>query len=311
MKRVILLMTAILLFTTFCVEAVMADVDCTYRPPNAGEKAFYSHISVLQAAVPPAPEDWALRDDEKLKPQYSVMPAQVCMEESHLDLSLQLYYERRSDAAKEDATLHRAVNAAPDKAQQDRIKPLQAKQMALAKQAADAAGRGEYEKIDKLNAEMDALAEKIKKMTDAMYAPQAQINAELQRDHSASIYIVVNGSGGDCNGNPQPINIPGALAYRCAYDDGYTSSGEVLDHASARILIVFGQAFAKKQDWRRFGRDQREFTDQMLSIGAAYDKDLPLVIQNVVIRIDGDNPNRVDSLYRGLRLEGLKKLVKR
>ena len=309
MKKVNLLLSACLLSVTFCSADVSADEACTYRPLNTNEKAFYSHFGVLQAAVPPAPDGWALSNGEKLKPQYTAMPAKVCIEESHPDLSLDVYYERKPDAEKEDAILRRAMNAAPDKAQLDKIKPLQAKQMELAQQAAEAAGRGDLDTVDKLNAEMDGLAGQIKKMTDAMYAPQSRISAELERDRSASINIAVNSTGGDCNGNPQPINISGALAYRCAYDDGYTSSGEVLDHASARILIVLGQAFTKIQNWPRLDRDQNEFTDHMLSIGVAYDSDHPFLIQNVVIRIDSDNPERVDSLYRGLRLEGLKDLL--
>lgn len=310
MKRVFFLSAVFLAFATLFVADVFADMACTYRPPNASEKAFYSHFSALQAAMPSAPDGWELRNSEKLNPQYSVIPKQVCIEESHPDLSLILYYERKVDSKKENEALRRAQNAMPDKAVLDKLKPLQAKQMELAQQAAAAAGRGEYDKAEKLRVEMDALAEQIKKKMDAMYAPQAQITAELQRDRSASIKIMVNGTNDDCNGNPQPINISGAVAYRCAYDDGYTSSGEVLDHAAARILIVLGQAFDKKQDWPRLGRNQRAFTDQMLAIGVTYDRDRPLVIQNVIIRIDGDNPERVDGLYRGLRLDGLKKLVK-
>jgi len=312
MNRVFFLSAVSMISAILCIENVFADeANCNYRPPNESEKVFYSQFTALQAAAPPAPDGWVLREGEKLNPQYTAIPAQVCIEENHPELALNLIYERKPDRKKEDESIHRAMNASPDKAQLDKIKPFQAKQMELAQKAAVAAGRGDLNTVDKLNAEIDALAEQIKKMTDAMYAPQSEITAELERDRSASINIVINDSGGDCNGNPQPINIPGALAYRCAYDDGYTSSGEVLDHASARILIVLGQAFVKKQDWPRLGRNKHEFTDQMLSIGVAYDRDRPLVVQNVVIRIDSDNPKRVDGLYRGLRLDGLKKLVKR
>jgi len=58
-------------------------------------------------------------------------------------------------------------------------------------------------------------------------------------------------------------------------------------------------------------RDQREFNNQMLTLEAAYDRDRPLVIQIVVIRIDGDNPDRVDGLFRELQLDGLKRLINR
>lgn len=312
MKRVLYLFVLILITATIYIDEVSADGgNCTYRPPNKNEKAFFSQFAALRTAVPPAPDGWELREDEKLDPKYTGIPEQVCNDDNEHALILDLFYERKPDREKEDATLQRAQNAASDKAELAKIEPLQAKQLELAKQATAAAEKGDFAMVDKLNAEIDVLVQQIQKIYDDLHALQSEITAELERDRTASIKITVNGAGGDCYGNPQPIIIPNAVAYRCAYDDGYTSSGNILDHASARILIMLGQATMKTQDWPRLLRNQHEFTDHSIMLEATYDRAQPLVVHNVVILIDSDNPEMVDNLFRGMRLDGLKKLVRR
>jgi len=310
-KRIIFLLMAGLISLLLFIGQACADGsdNCTYRPPNPNEIAFFRNFAALRASVPPAPDGWELRENEQLNPDFSGVPEQVCNESDRYALELDLVYQLVPNPDQDEAALRRAQDATPGKAAMAEIETLQARQMKLAEEATAAANRGDMAAVDKINVELDALSQHIQQKFDALYAPQAEITADLARDRSATIHIEVNGSGGDCNGNPQPIAISNAVAYRCSYDDGYTSSGSVLDHASASILIVLGKAEVRTQDWSRLGSDQQEFNDQLLTLEAVYDRARPLMAQNAVIRIDSDNPERVEGLFRGLKLDALQKLV--
>ena len=312
MKKIVYLSYTLIISTTLFIGNVIADEYgvCTYRPLNKSETEFFSKYSILRSSVPTAPDGWSLRNTNNTDPNYSGIPDQVCAESTEHKVTLNILYEKNADVQKDQGILNRAINAAPGKDDMSQIEALQAKQMELALQATTAAEKGDLALVDKINIEINAIVEEIQKKFDAMNAPSAEIAAEFERDRSASLVIAINSNGGDCSGNPQPVNIPGVTAYRCAYEKGYTPFGEVIDHAFARTLVVIGKTTTKKQEWPRIDKDQREFTDHRLNIEAAYDRAQPLVVQNVVISIDSDNPERVDGLLRGLHLDPLKKLVK-
>lgn len=207
MKRVLSLLALLLLSGFLLVKDLFADGGgCTYRIPDESEKAFFSNFATLRAAIPPAPDGWALRDDKVMDPGFTGIPEQICAERKEHELAIDVVYERKPDRDKEGEIMRRAQNAAPDPSGMAKIEELQAKQMKLAEQAMEAGSRGDMAAVDKLNAEIDALVQQIQKMFDAMYVPQAAITAGLERDWEASISIVANGKGGDCLGNPQPVN---------------------------------------------------------------------------------------------------------
>lgn len=314
MKKAILPTSLLLLSITWNPGQVLADGGgpCTYRAPTAQERAFFASLTTLRAAIPPAPDGWMLRENALLDPRHEDIPRQVCDEYTEHPLAIDAVYERAHDRAAEDDAMRRAQGAAPDEAALTaQIEPINAEIAKLTEQAMAAGGRGDFAAVDRLNAEVNVLSEKISKLFEATYAPQTAIVAEHQRDRGANLRIAVNQTREECHGQPQPIDIPGAVAYRCAHEEGYTPSGGVLDPASARTLIVIGTATVTKQDWPRWARDQREFTDQMIFLVSNYDRDQPLKVQNVVIRIDSDNPKRVDGLFRELKFDALKGLVGR
>ena len=286
--------------------------DCTYRPLTAEEKTFYGRFVTLRDALPSPASGWRFHDSTErlLAPGYTGIPDKVCKEDLEPSLSDIFYYER-IPSEQDQAILQRAVQQAPDPAQLAEVEKGNQRIAELTEQVMAAAGQGDMATVDKLNAELDAQSQHMKQTLEKLYAPQAAIAAELDRDRQASVTITVNGRGADCNGQPRSETINGGLVYHCAYENGYLSSGEVLDPAAARVVVVFGKAREQTQEWPRLDRDQREFKDRMLTITADYDNRQPLVVQNVVVVIDSDNTERVEQLYKGMATDKLAALVNR
>jgi len=284
--------------------------DCTYRPLTAEEKTFYGRFAVLRAALPRPAAGWRFHDSSEtlLAPGYTGIPEKTCQEDLEPSLSEGFYYERIPSEA-DQVILDRAVEQAPDPAKLAEIETINQHIATLTEQVMAAVGQGDMATVDRLNEEMDGLSQRMQKIYEQLYAPQVAAMAELNRDREAKVTITVNGQHADCNGQPRAETIEGGLLYRCAYDNGYSSSGDILDPASARIVMVLGTATVRTQEWPRLDSAQREFTDQMLSITVGYDHKRPLVVQNILVVIDSDNAERVEQLYKGMATGKLAALV--
>jgi len=247
---------------------------------------------------------------ERMAPSYSGVPAQVCSAGPDYALGIDVGYQRNHSAA-DDAALNRAAQLKPDAAKQAQLDQLLARQNSLAEQLGAAAAKQDMATLDKLNAQMEPLSEQIQRLIDDIHAPQQQVADALQRDRSASVRVSVNSTGGTCFGRPEAVNIAGAVAWRCVHENNYyPGSTDVLDPARSSMLIVFGGASVKLDPWQRRTRKGQEVADQSLALSASVDASKPMQLQNVVVEIESDNPERVAGLYQGVELDRLRKLLR-
>ncbi len=312
MKKAVFLRVSILLSCVLVPAQARADGDCTYRPTTAEEKTFYGLFATLREALPKPAAGWQFHDSTQrlLAPDYTGIPEEVCQESLEPSLSEVFYYERLP-SEDDQAILQRAQEQAPDPAQLAEVEKNNQRIAELTEQMMAAVGKGDMATVDKLNAEMEALSQHMQHALEEVYAPQAAALAELEHDREARVTITVNAKGADCNGRPRSETFNGGLVYHCAYDDGYSSSGDVLDPAAARVVMVLGKAETQTQEWSRLDSAQQEFMDRMVTITTDYDSKQPLVVQNVVVVIDSDNAVRVEQLYKGMAIDKLAALVRR
>jgi len=311
MNRISLLKVFVLLALLLSTTRVLADSECTHRALTAAEKNFYGLFSKLRAALPKPPAGWRFSSSsqELMAAAYTGIPDHLCKESTGHWLTEVFDYERMDDGT-EQATLQKAQALAPDPAKLAEVAKLNEQQAILTEQMMAASSKGDMAKLDKLGAESEALSKRVQKMMDQLYAPQTAALAGLDRDRSARVTITVNGKDAGCAGQPRSEKAAGAMVYHCAYDNGYTDGGEILDPAAARVVMVFGKSVAQTSGWSRLDHEQHEFQDSDVAITMAYDESRSLVVQNIVVSIDADNAARVEQLYKAMSPERLQALVK-
>jgi len=313
MKALILLYAVA--FTLFSSPArVYADGEgcASYRPLNAGERAWFAQFSVLREALPPAPAGWSLHHSsrEYMAPGYSGVPERICAVGPNYGIDINVYFERANSAA-DDAALDQAAQIKPDAAKQAQLDQLLAQQTALAGQMGAAAEKQDMAALEKLRLQAEPLSDQIQRLIDDIHAPQQQAVDAVQRDRSASVRVSINSRGGTCFGRPEAVNIAGAVAWRCAHDNNYhPGSTDVLDPARASMVIVFGGASTQLDPWQRRTREGQEVADQSLTLSTPVDISKLMQVQNVVVEIESDNPERVAGLYQGIKLDRLRTLLR-
>jgi len=311
MKTVASLCSAVVFCFILFPDRVAADGEgCrTLRPLTAEETAYFNQANILRGLFPPAPAGWASDGQEQTAVDRSI-PKQLCSDGPSYRLGLSVSYQKQHTAA-DDAAIGRVAQIKPDPAMQARVDQLMARQTALSQQLAAAAVKQDMATVEKLDAEMRPLVEQTQRLMDAMYAPQTQALAQIDRDRTASIRVEVNARGGTCIGSPETVNISGAVAWRCAHENSYASdSTSILDRARASMIIVLGNASVKIDPWTRRSREGVETPDRIVNLETLVDPARPLKVQNVVVEIESDNPERVASLYQGLKLDGLRTLLR-
>jgi len=311
MKTVVSLFSAVVLCFILFPDRVAADGEgCrTLRPLTAEETAYFNQANVLRGLFPPAPPGWTSEGQEQTAVDRSI-PKQLCSDGPSYSLGLSVQYLKQHTAA-DDAAIGRVAQIKPDPAMQARIDQLMARQTALAQQLAAAAVKQDMATVEKLDAEMRPLVEQTQRLMDAMYAPQARALEQIDHDRAASIRVQVNARGGTCIGGPETVSIPGAVAWRCAHENTYANgSTSVLDHARASMIIVLGNAREKIDPWTRRSREGVETQDRIVTLETPVDPARPLKVQNVMVEIESDNPERVAFLYQGLKLDGLRTLLR-
>jgi len=313
MKKFCLFCAAVLLASFFLLQLALADGEgcAKYRPLNSDEKAWFGQFTILRSAVPTAPAGWELSDSsrEYMAPGYGGIPEKVCSASPNYNLGINIYYQKKHNAA-DDATINRVAQMKPDPAKKAQIDRLIAQQTELAGRLGAAAVKQDLAEVDKLNAQLEPLNEQIKRSMDEMYAPQTQAIAVLEQDRNANVRITTNSTGSNCFGHPEVVDVPGAVAWRCAHENNYhVGSTDILDHARARMIVVFGQVDVRLDPWARRNREGQETADQSVTLNAMVDNKRPNKVQNLVVEIESDNPQRVATLYKGMKLDGLRTLL--
>lgn len=311
MQKTVPVYIASLVCATLFANAAWADFDCPkMRPLTADEETFFRHFSALQAAIPPVPEGWRFSVDsqKRMTPGFSPAPTQQCAEYPDHNLGLAVTYRRITTQAEVNAAA-KASAVAPDPAQEARVQKLLSEQQKLLKSMQTAAENKDTAAMQKLNEQAEALGKRLNAAQRQAYAPMMKAAATFSHDREARVDIAINAANANCYGNPEAVSIPGATAYRCTNETNYDTDGNVVDPASAQMIIVLGRATATLDTWTRHSRDGKEVPDKDVTITASVDARQPLKVQDVVVTIDSDNAARVAQLYHGLKLDGLRKLI--
>lgn len=315
MKRIALGMMLIA-GSLFAAQSFAEGCEGQQRPLTAKEKAFYSsNFKALRAALPKPPPGWQYSDadKDKLDPSYTDVPDNLCTDYINYYIGLDMGYERPvSDA--DQAKLDAAMQAKPDPAKQKELEGLMAQQQALIQKTVAAAQKQDSKAMDALSKQGDALNVKISKVEEEMNAGQSAVVDALQHDREAKVHISINDAYGDvtCYGSPKPLQIAGAIAYQCQNPTTYSSPGNVLDRGVGRFVVVFGKGVqAKTEEWSRQDGDGKEHQDSYVDIKYPLDESHPLVVQYLVINVEGDDLERAQSLFKQMNLAPLAALVKK
>jgi len=304
--------SAVSLYPLFWHPALADGEGCRkLRPPTAEEKAYFSKFSVLRSSLPAAPSGWSLGDANRgqMAPEFDGVPKELCSDSPNYSLGVSVYFQKEHNAA-DDALLRQAVQTKPDPAKKTQLDELLARQAKIAEQLGAAAVKQDMATVDKLNAQLEPLNAQITRTMDELYAPQTQLVAKLDHDRKASIRIAANTTGSSCYGKPEALRIPGAVAWRCTHEDSYSAgSTSILDPARASLIIGFGRFEVKKEHWIRRTREDKEIQDSSVILTTSLDPKRVMQVQNLIVEIDSDNPQRVASLYEGMKLDGLRKLT--
>jgi hypothetical protein len=311
MKRIAIL--AMLYLTALCAGPAFAE-GCesgTQAPPDAQEKAFYSLFVTLRNAIPKPLAGWQYEDASKAKlaPAYDYLPASIC-DHSGYYIGLDMDYTRPMSPADSQKEMQ-AMQAKPDPVKQKKLDGLLAQQQALAQKSIAAAQKQDSDTMQSLGKQTDALNAQITQTQLDMNAAQAAALTALQRDRSAKLRIAINDAGGvSCYGNPKLLQVAGGVAYQCQNAATYSSPGNQLDPPRGRIVVVYGKARQRTDDWKWKDEKGQEHNDSAIVIETSVDPK-SMAVQYVTIDIVGDDLVRAESLYKEMNLAPLAALVKK
>jgi len=308
MKHFVLLML-------LCFSAGVAHADCDQpiTKLTAKEKAYYSsHFPVLRAAIPKPPAGWQYSDEAaaKLAPDYKdYMPDYNCGPSNYY-LDIGIDYERPMTQADSDKEMQ-AMQAKPDPAKQKKLDDLMAQEQALMEKTMAAAQKQDYKTVDALGKQGDALNKQISAVQQDMNSGSRATIDAVQWDRKATAHISINNAGGaTCYGNPKPLQVPGAIAYECGAPATYSSPGEVLDPARGHVVVIYCKATVQQYEWTRQDAQGKQVADHYVDIKCQMDDDHAMVVQNLMVDVEGDDLARAESLYKQMDLKPLAALVK-
>jgi hypothetical protein len=314
MKRIILLIfiSATALFTS----AAFAEgcEEGAQHTPNAKEKAYYQdEFKTLRNAVPKPPAGWQYSDadKQKLDPAYSDVPDYLCGTTQSYYIGLDVDYQRPMTDADSQKEMQ-ALQVKPDPAKQKKLDALMTQQQDLMQKSLTAAQKQDYNSVQALGKQSDALNAQITQAQLDMNAGQKAAMDAVQWDRSAKVRIAINDAGDtNCYGDPKPMQIPGAIAYQCQNPATYSSPGNQLDAPKGRIVVVFGKgAQTESSDWGRKDDKGQEHKDSYVAIKYTVQQGSSSAVQFVTVDIEGDDLSRAQSLYKQMNLAPLAALTK-
>ncbi len=315
MKRAIASVFVSITLLSAAAAHAEGDADCSPKkfPLKPEEKTFFSHFTVLRAAVPKPPAGWQYTDDSKeaLAKNYKYLPASEC-EINNYYISLDVGYSRPMSQADMDKVTS-AMQAKPDPAKQKKLDGLMAQQQALMQKLMAAAQKQDSKAMESLGKQNDALTAQINAMQQDMNAGSQGAMDAAQRDRKAKVRFAINDAADDvsCFGNPQFLKIPGAVAYSCENPATYSSPGETSDAPKGHIVVVFGKGIqADVEEWVWKDAGDKEHKDHSVSIKTPLDPAVVIGVQFVTVDIEGDDLARAQSLYKQMNLAPLAALVK-
>lgn len=175
---------------------VRADGECFkgYRDTTAAERE--TMTSILEAAIralPPAPQGWVIADDGTVSVTTSLCKD---FERTPWNYSFTRYYQRADNVDERNDMLDAAAAdmSADLAAKQPRIDVIMARNNELALAAMDAGQKGDFDRVDAINEEIDAGVQEIQRIYDEGPAPQRvqAANTEATRDLAMHITIAIN-----------------------------------------------------------------------------------------------------------------------
>ena len=305
---------ALSLMLCFAVNVAHADCDQPITPVTAQEKAYYqARFPVLRATIPKPPAGWKYTGEsqDKLARGYTdYIPTQNCGPSNYY-LSLGIEYQRPMSQAELEAEVQ-ATRGPPDPATKQKLDALMAQQQALMQKFTKASEKGDAESLQAIAKQNAAVTAQITSLQQNMNSGrQAKLDA-LRHDRKAKVDIRINDASDNisCYGNPKPISVPGAAAYQCEAPATYSSPGEVLDPASGRVVVVFGNVTVKHYDWDRQDAQGKPHKDSYVEISYLLNGSRPMAVQNVVVDVSGDDLARAQSLFSQMDLKPLASLIK-
>lgn len=311
MKRIVLLV--FISFTVLFAGSAFAEgcEDGVQAQPNAQEKAFFSKFTILRAALPKPPAGWQYEDTskEKLAPDYDYIPEYLCGHSGYY-IGLDMDYTRPMSEADSQKEMQ-AMQAKPDPANQKKLDDLLAQQQTLMQKSIAAAQKQDYNTMQALGKQSDALNAQITQIQQDMNAGQKAVLDAVQRDRTAKVRIAINDAGGaSCYGSPKPMQVAGAIAYQCENPATYSSPGDQLDPPKGRILVVYGDAKVRNDDdWERKDDKGQAHKDSAVTVETQVDPK-SMAVQSVIIDVEGDDLARAQSLFKQMNLAPLDALIK-
>jgi len=308
----LLTLSLISLISCFAAPAVYADgcVEGVQKPLTAKEKSFYTVFKTLRAAVPAPSAGWQYGADshDVLAPDYDATPAYTCGPDNYF-VGINVSYERPMTDAEGQQELQ-IMQAKPDPAKQKKVDALIAKQQAVMQQIMTAAQKQDYKAMDSLGKQNDDLSKQIQAAQEEANASNKAALDKLQFDRKATLSIGINdASGADCYGSPKPLQVPGAVAYECEAPATYSSPGNPLDPVHGSIVVVYGKSTVETADWDRKDDQGTEHKDSSVILRSRVEQGTDPKVQNLVIKIAGDDLARAQAIFKQMNLKPLAALL--
>ncbi|HEY1772535.1 MAG TPA: hypothetical protein VGH91_05015 [Gammaproteobacteria bacterium] len=307
-------MKRFLLFVLLCFAAGLVHAGCVegvQKPLTAKEKIYYTKFKTLRAAVPPPAAGWQYSADshDVLAPGYDATPPYTCGPDNYF-IGLNVSYGRPMSEAEAQQEI-KIMQAPPDPAKQKQVDALMAKRQALIQQLMAAAQKQDAKSLDAIGKQNDALGKRIQVAQVQATASKKAALDKLQYDRKATLSIDINDvTSADCYGSPKPLQVADAVAYSCEAPATYSSPGDQQDPVHGSIVVVYGKSTTDTVDWERQDDQGAEHKDSAVILRTEVQQGTDPKVQNLVIRIVGDDLARAQAIYKQLDLKPLAALVK-
>jgi hypothetical protein len=227
----------VVLVTVFVASARIASADCTaiLRPPTAVEtKAYANGYALFQRTAPPAPAGWEHRDEQK-----DAVLKEVCANRGEQITRWQFsrkysrvdgIEQRRAAAAQEtEAMVGRA--AATKKTNEAQLADVKRRIADVQQRMQALAAAQKFAEMEAAGAEFAKLLDQQQKLMglDAMAATMTRVDAEADRDTSASFSMVIGETTVETRGY-KPMAV--------AVGKGYRQDTERDGNPLAALLVV-------------------------------------------------------------------------
>jgi hypothetical protein len=270
-----------------------ADGECYqgFRDSTATERETMTNvIETALHAMPPAPQGWVSIGDEtvsvitRLCKDVELTPWRYSVKRSYQRTGGQ---DERSDAVGAAAE----AKSADIKAKQPQLDALMAKNTALSEEAMAAAQKGEFDRLDAINAEIDANVEEYQRIMDEGPVPE-QVQAattEALRDTEMRIEISINPGSEGPDDESRKVSAPAGTQAAFRWNDADPTLKD--EHA----LVLLGQ-------WKPVATAESVF-EPVPRANAA-----PTAAQSISVSITADE-KRLDSMIEAMDWKRLAALL--